>query len=373
MPSDALVPQGSTPSASLLFVEHHDLHAGIWGIFRVRGDKRLYTWKTQFSLAELIALLERIGRNFGGRRIINNDTIRNDGTNLYAMLFDSGNQKRDNPKEAFDAFIQKATETDEIPTLFVRGPTAMRKLHLVLPIGIFPIQWNNQKDFLGFHFVVENPLPGVGKKQEVTSCLDKWFLALPISEGDSVVKEAIAKSNTLVQWANKTNEFTDFQRFTKWIEADEELDSNAILAILAHHDQGELYYDLSAGNGINAHRIQRRFRSPSIAILNACGTGGPSAMPFIAKLSSKGVQSIVATSASVEPGLAGEFLECFAKMLSRQKPLSLSSAYLKALGCLRDKKIDPNVDQSPTYGAQALLYMIIGDGAIPVCTPTEAE
>ena len=61
--------------------------------------------------------------------------------------------------------------------------------------------------------------------------------------------------------------------------------------------------------------MQRSFTSPSIAILNACGTAKPGALDVVRQINEKGITSIIATSTTVDATMAGHFAALLSKKL----------------------------------------------------------
>jgi hypothetical protein len=86
----------------------------------------------------------------------------------------------------------------------------------------------------------------------------------------------------------------------------------------------------------------------------------PGADNFIKRLNVAGFEAVVATTASVDPIMAGKYFNLLAERLERNKNLpdySLSRAHFDAVWDLKTKE---------SYGAKALIYSLLGNGALRV-------
>jgi hypothetical protein len=109
----------------------------------------------------------------------------------------------------------------------------------------------------------------------------------------------------------------------------------------------------------------RRFTKSSFAILNACGTGNPSATGFLERLGGLGFSAVIATATEVKAAMAVDFLHCFAVEQGKLRgPAPIGDVFSDTLACLREER--PDAAALP-YGDAVYAYMLFGDPAVPVC------
>ena len=117
--------------------------------------------------------------------------------------------------------------------------------------------------------------------------------------------------------------------------------------------------------------VRHRFPEPSVLILNGCGTGA-SESDFVERFNANGMAAAIVTSTDTSGPLAGAFLKAMSDSLESTdaQGKTLSHAYFEALRSVSKLSVPGNQDM--TYGARALTYVLLGNGAIPICKP-EAE
>ncbi len=115
---------------------------------------------------------------------------------------------------------------------------------------------------------------------------------------------------------------------------------------------------------------------PSVAIIDACGTANPGAFEFVREFNSHGVNAVVASSVDINGRMGGVFLGMLADALDRNKSdlsYTLDRAVFDAATKLR---IEPDIaggNPPKKYGPRALLFDLVGNGNLRVCTPPEPE
>jgi len=112
--------------------------------------------------------------------------------------------------------------------------------------------------------------------------------------------------------------------------------------------------------------------TPSLAIINACGTAQSGATEFVSEFNSQGVVSVIATSTEVEPEMAGKFLSVLVDLLRSNQATrnyTISTARFEAV---RKLSAMPDPNGTP-YGARALAFVLVGNGALTLCVPPKAD
>jgi hypothetical protein len=111
--------------------------------------------------------------------------------------------------------------------------------------------------------------------------------------------------------------------------------------------------------GITGLSVERKFQSPSIAIVNACGAAAAGAASFINQLHLAGFEAIVGTALTVDPVMAGQYVHELVGALRARgeaRNYTLSAAHDDAVRSLMK-----------TYGPRALLYTLVGNGSLRLC------
>jgi hypothetical protein len=194
----------------------------------------------------------------------------------------------------------------------------------------------------------------------------------PTSPADSDMQNAVTPFSSWIKeferWKGHAKVYKTEQDFDAWVKQDETAEASALLT-LSHHTQGKLCFDdeLCPNVSVLAVDIKKRFKWPSVAIINACGTARPGASDFISALNRQGIAAIIATSTSVDATMAGKFLDILATMLrdnSAKTGYTLERAKFDAVRQLSSIK-----EKGQAYGPRALIYSFLGNGSLQVCVP----
>jgi hypothetical protein len=366
------------PNAALHFVE---LDFGtVMGVFRCNdcadwSPDDYLTWKVQGSASNLSQYLRDTSLNDFAIATDPGELLQH-GKELYERLF----SVRTGPdaaraRQAFEKFVtnhldHSGAEEDSSPSIFVRLLANSPDPPVLIPLG-FLAPGNEPKDFLGFHFRIESPL----EEQSYAAtqvCLSNWAMLLPPENAPQVLLNARKQYSLWDKGWSTQPGYMDFTKFTTWISDPTPDESPTALMILSHHDKNRIYFELP--HTLESSLVLHNFREPSLAILNACGTAGPGATEFVHELNRGGVESVIATSTTLSPFMAGDFINTLAQVLhdKRNAPgFTISQAMFKAVNQLRDKaSSDPHM-QGMKYGAKALIYTLVGDGNLRLCLPGE--
>jgi hypothetical protein len=172
-----------------------------------------------------------------------------------------------------------------------------------------------------------------------------------------------------------TKIYWDVDKFKNWLALEEEgqstnLDSYAVM-ILSHHENNSLFIDRSISS-IFAPIIAMTFGTPSIAIINACGTANPGAFEFVKDFNNHGVFTVIASSVEVDARMAGDFLKSLVDEINdhaSDQTYTIDRGVYDALLSLRNQLDDS--DTPVPYGARALVYGLIGNGNVRFCVPAK--
>jgi hypothetical protein len=203
---------------------------------------------------------------------------------------------------------------------------------------------------------------------ESDSSCPTWQLVVPKESDDPDLKialERIAKYRR--DWPRLVREpIQDMLKFGNWIDSDIPVDDPAVMMLLSHHGDNKIFF-VRGGTEVGASSVRKLFKKPSLAILNGCGTAGAGASLFLHNLNLSGIATVVASSAEVEPEMAGYFLECLYVGLEANKGVdnNAARAYFNAVSCLRDQ---PKTS-SEKFGAMALKFVLLGNGSFKICPP----
>jgi hypothetical protein len=229
-------------------------------------------------------------------------------------------------------------------------------------------------EFLGFRFLIEAPLPDQSFAPSET-CISRWFMALPRSGGgdtdlDNAVSKLVGKIKGWQDDGRLQGSFPDMPDFIDWLRDGEALPDSA-LAILSHHDSNDnrLFYEQN-GPGVVPAGVLRRFKKPSLVILDGCKTGVDGTTGYSVIFNEKGFSTAIVTATNADPYLAGDFLDCFANRVDAAagppgRPVS--EIFFESLRCAGGR----GKDKTSFYGPNALTFMLLGNGNLRLCAPVK--
>lgn len=266
------------------------------------------------------------------------------------------------------------------PRLFVSLVSQPDRPQFLVPLGLMTLKIQGTEDFIGFHFRVETPL----LYQDYTrgkSCLKRWSLLVP-PENIRMVDGPLEPARDQVRdWIETFKHSADtkvmdsIEEFSTWIAPDSDVQpvppGGYALTVLSHHEHNMLFFNgQTKSPAVFADDFRRRdFEVPSLAILDACGTGSPAAYVIAQNLNEKGVSTIIATSTKVDPELAGRFLDLLLTQVrdhGKSEGFDIGQARYAAIRALRE------LPESRPSGPKALLFSLAGNGNLPVCLPDQS-
>lgn len=357
------------PDAALHFIELDS--STTVGVFRDNAwpAGKYVNWTLNRSAEEAREYLQQtLLPNFD--RAANESELIPVGTELYNLLFPTPNAVE--ARAAFAQFIRSRAgpaDSSNPASIFIRVlSNDSDDPPFLIPLGLMVHEINGQKDFLGFHFRVQTPLE-IQDYQPFRKCIGDWVVLAPPANASGIPPELTAARKHFSDWYTKWQfkEISALPTFIEWVGEDVGETTPISLFILAHQDSNSLYFQDSPRLG--SEGIERRFKSPSVAIVNGCATGAPGTSAIVQKLNSRSISTIIATAAKVDRHLAGDFFAVLAKHLTSRPPgkeYSLGVAHFLTLQDLR--RMAPDGIQPP-YGAKALAYGLLGNSNVRVCAP----
>ena len=296
------------------------------------------------------------------KRVLQNEQTEKNTIGLTAERYPSVSSSTG---ETLESNGQKATR----PSLFVRLLPESPEIAFAVPLDLMAVPISEgREEFVGFHVKVYSPLE-VQDYSVPQSCINSWRLFVPgpdILDGSEMGRarqpfiEGIADFRA---WRNHATVDFTVAGFDGWIGQRAESAQSTALVTLSHHSSGKLCFSdpaCSRGESIKEANIWRGFPLPSLAVINACGTAAPGASEFVRHLNSRGIQTVIATSATVDGEMAGNFLQ----LLMDQLRASTNPLYT-----VSDAKFDAVKVLGKTYGPKALVYSFLGNDSLRACVP----
>ena len=327
--------KSSLPTAALHFVNLDDVNTV--GVLRLptgsfdaaSPSKRFVSWTLGQNRESLIDSVSNWTEALVNSRGDEN-AIRTLSQQLFNLIVP---ENKKDARAAFSELMSRqrtmsaaSEDTTQPPSLFVRWVRNSTDVPRVIPFGLASVTdpQDGKSRFLGFEFRIEQPLL-VQSYQLREGCLEHWALAIPLtSEGDSAVQTAVARLGSLPgDWKKRAagGYFETLDSLRIWFsDVTKPREPASVFAILGHHSKDSFYFDLKKPP-FTVGSVKRTFTAPSVAILNACGTGGITASRFVTELNKGGFEAIIVTSSEVGPDMAADYMLCMREQLDGDKPL----------------------------------------------------
>jgi hypothetical protein len=365
----------SAPDAALHFLELDQ--RGVIGVFRENncGDCTYKVWELGTGGEDFRNYLANTTLPAFGPTA-STESLTDAGRDLYNLLFplDDGNQERREARAAFERFVERdlavAQPAGPVRSIFVRtllkGNGVAQPLYL--PLGLITIP-SAPAEFVGFHYRIEVPL----ERQTYSatpSCISRWFFAVPPSNPTSAdpLPKARQKFEPLMrQWNDQAQSvFPNIPELRQWLAQPKPTESSAAVVVVSHHDQNTLFFEQN--EKLTSKQVQRLFGEASLLILNGCSTGSPMALDLIRQFNERGVATTIASHVAIRPEMAGDFMATLGDIVSSgdANGLSVADVFFRTVQNLRLKRAD---DTARPYGARALVFSLLGNGAVRVCAP----
>lgn len=387
-----LASDSDSPDAAVHFIELGDK---IKGVMHVKGggqsdqfeDWTLSANPVGFRKQLISTYLEPIGK------AASEESLGGLSIQFFDFLFpekdaeDRDNRARRQLLTFIEPFLKGAPFPENAKSIFVRMIQQGNEPPLVIPFGLLAMDTRDPADpkkrlnkFLGSYFRIEAPLE-YQDYQQPTQCISRWVAVLPPEDtGDATLNAAKKEIETTLKRWSKKEAFSSMKAFATWNseKVTTQDETGAALVVLSHHDKNKLhFYQLTSDKDVplTPTAIKRVLPQPSIAILNGCGTAAPEGSSMLHQFNQNGFMTIIATSTEVNGYMAGAFLKLLTQELEKDKKekLAVSRAYFRALKSLSQlrppsdpKKPGAGIGVSP-YGALALKYTLLGNGALTFC------
>jgi hypothetical protein len=362
----------SRPDAALHFFE---LDSGsLLGVFRDNRwpPNEFRQWKLAGGLSDIDQYFRATMDQALNQKLPNEQALIDGGFGLYNMLFPPAGDQLG--RQTFTNFVTPFTA--EVPfspplkSLFVRT-SARRPLSAPLPLTLLNTEPSSPADrLLGFHLRIEQPLVSQ-EYANAGACISNWVAFTPARTGG--LSEPWSRlSNVLPRWQSAPQDRDPVSWFREWVGGGVS-DAPTALFTFSHHDNDSLSLEDDMSNRITSLGVARRFTSPSVAVINGCGSRG-NIGPFglINTLNRLGVGAAIVTSSEVDQDMAAHFYECFFAAVKAADPkdgITIGQAYQQAVQCLSSKLRSPTSDAKDTWGPAALKYLLVGNAGIRLCYP----
>jgi hypothetical protein len=366
-----------TPATSLHFFDFDSDRA--IGIFRSRNGDYL-TWSIANLTDSLGSFIEKVLlKNF--EKEVSEEAVQQTGYELYNLLLPAGHPDADKARNEIQELtaerIKMSGSLADAPPFMIRIATFNPGEAFFVPLGMMAVPIEDKKYFLGDYFRVASPLP-FQDYQPARTCVSRWVM-LMAPHDDQSPKELVDARDQLSVWANAclgADCIDSMPKFETWIGAQTIEKQSTALLILSHYENESLTFDHK--EFVSPSAIIRQFRSPSIAVIDACAAAAPGADGFVKKLNASGFEAVVATTTTVTPIMAGQYFNLLAKQLQKHKDeanYTISKAHFDAVHELRMAQANPGTPGAVPYGAKALIYSLWGNGSLTLCplTPSTAS
>ena len=364
--------KSSPPEGALHFV---GLGKKVKGIFHAKDFKKgkFIVWTINQEPENFIDSIKNIGDalSSSSEKIL----FEKNGEILFSRLFGGSVEPhktqifKDFIKNQMNIFEDKVSKSKEhpnstppsLPILFIRMLRNSEE-PIIIPFGLTFVNNN----FLGFQFNLEVPLNNQNYLAQ-SNCIKNWTSVFPSSDsfdgGKDAVLDAVSNAEDYFSWSEglgSHNRINQWIKFVDFIHPNERVNKNSAtsLLVLSHQDKNNVYFNKEKGEIIDGATVNKKFKLPSFAIINSCGSGKIGSSRFIHHLNViGGFHAIIGTNTEVEPKLAGDFLNCFAKKISENRNgITVSQAFSETIGCLKNN-----------HGTEVLKYMLMGNGNLKLC------
>jgi hypothetical protein len=385
-----LASDGNSPDAAVHFIELGDKIKGVVHVKETQSDE-FADWTVNMDRTQFREKLTKYLKLMG--TATSESSLGGTAKQFFNFLFPEKDADKENvARRELLNFMSPALLGDPFQenakSIFIRMIQQGNLPPLVIPFGLLALETQDPKipgkrqtKFLGSYFRIEAPLE-YQDYQQPKQCIERWVTVLPPEDtGDDTLNAAKKEIETTLRlWSKKEESMSSMKAFATWNSEKEMVQnkSGAALVVLSHHDADQLFfYKLTSDKdfALMPEAITRVMPYPSVAILNGCGTAAPDGSDMLRHFNQNGFMAIIATSTEVNGHMAGAFLKLLAQELETTKTesVTVSRAYfrtVKHLSQLRPpsdpKKSGSGIGEGP-YGALALKYALLGNGALTFC------
>ena len=378
-----------------------DRQRDVVGVFRCNNcnwsNEDYRVWTVATSTDEFAAGIRRVLKRLGNVQLATMRTpaqyraeLHNASEALYNDIF-GPISVAGGAETAFAEFLAKARSSviagGRTPSLFIRMIPTRPELVLT-PVGLLEIkspdgtpdltpQHGPYPDFAGFYVEVQIPMR-LQDYSPAPTCLSKWIMMVPpdpLPDDESTDYSAVrAARKEISTWIEKfqtrcgdcVKSDLQMQGFEDWVQGMGD-EADVVMALSHHDDDFGLFFDeTSKRPAIVSDDIVRMFDYPALAILAACGTAEPGGADFVDRFNKNHMRTVIATSNSVEPKLAGRFLSIFLDRIRNESDAyTVSDAWLDSV---RRLSSEPDSGGIMPWGPRALEFILIGNGSLRLCS-----
>jgi len=345
----------------------------IWSVFRRKGEPLASAAKWTVSRTGEVALRRDVQSVLKTMEKAKAERLPALGGTMLNVLFSGSDPTTSDARKVVEKYLSSAMKetSPHRPTLLLKTPSTT-----LFPLGLAAVPVLDGMEFLGNRFALEMPLARAPSDRPRSAACDlSWISVLApdpsVSNGADdtllAVRARLAERDAplLRRWdasPESACRFSNVSEFGEWMGRAESPETRAGLLLISHHASSPpgtnlLFFARDQSDAIPPPMLRRQFLDGSLAILNACGTGGASALGFVDTLNSLGFGSIIATATEVQAPLAGDFTYCFAKQIT-ENPQPIGAVFDAAIQCLS------TLDD---YGPRALIYTLLGDRSTTIC------
>jgi hypothetical protein len=259
------------PAASLHFIDFDDRAIGVLHL----RDGDYLTWPITKLAASFGAFIQNILlKNFG--KEVSDAALIETGYALYNLLLPPGDpdamKARGKIEDLTTARLNMSGDPVDAPPIMVRIAPRHIEDAFFVPLAMLAVPVGAQKHFLGDSFRVHTPLAFQSDQPE-QSCISRWAMVMPPLK-DQSLEELVNARKEFTQWTDacKGADCLDsIPKFEDWIGMQTPEKQSTALLLLAHYEDDSFSFDHTEFASPGA--IAKPFESPSVAIIDACGTG----------------------------------------------------------------------------------------------------
>jgi hypothetical protein len=280
-----------------------------------------------------------------------------------------------------DSPIGKSQAEHAKQRLSVLGDKALLFVKMVDAIGqnlFFPIgSLKAGNTLLGDKLVIVQPLPEQTYRQSDICITDNWTLGLP----NQLEAVSIPNYDLFVKQLDDTvsGRLATIEQLKTYVESDDKRPSPEGLLLLAHHGNGNIWYDKKS-QFVMFSDVHRRYTRGSIAVLAACSVGslaaGEKRLALLSRLNQHGIDAFILSPyevpAELGVGLAIHFQRTIAaaydemKKNKQHKGPTLAQLYDRTLESLRVDQDFRKVKANARYE-----FLLAGNSALRLCLAQE--
>jgi hypothetical protein len=329
----------------------------------VYGEKRsMVAWAVSNSLSSLLSDINFLATIDEAR---NTGDYSKSGEKIFDALFsaDTPNGKRQ------ARYAQKQLEAlPDGSVLFVRMVDVSGR-NLFLPLGSLKIG----PTFLGDRITVLQPLPQQTYRQPDICIADNWAMGLPDrleSVSLATYSKFLIKLDGII-----SSRLSTIGKLKTYLTSESATSSPEGLLLLAHHGNGNLWYDKKS-NYVTFSDIDRQYARGSIAVVAACGVGnlaaGERRLALLTRLNSHGIDAVILSPYEVPAELGVALAMHFENQISAAYENMKKNAQLigPTLGQIFDatlKSIDKDTEFEKVNAKAKYEFLLAGNNGLRLC------